>query len=86
MEIGGEFEERIVLCLDIVAENLLLDYRATPVFIEPRLFDFFLSGMREKQGVVRAGNIQVDLVPRYMKIRMRTASRETNLEVDDMIV
>ena len=63
LEINGELKESLVFILNKVTKNLLLDHGLAPVIIEPRLFNFFLSGVREEQGVVRAGNVQVNLIP-----------------------
>ena len=63
LEINGELKESLVFIFDKVTKNLLLDHGLAPVIIEPRLFNFFLSSVREEQGVVRAGNVQVNLVP-----------------------
>lgn len=68
LEVAGEFEESIILGFDEVAEDLLLDYLATPVLVEPRLLNFFLDGVCKEQGVLRAGNIQVDLSQNTLKI------------------
>ena len=63
LEINGELKESLIFIFDKVTKNLLLDHSFAPVIIEPRLFYFFLSSVREEQGVVRAGNVQVNLVP-----------------------
>ena len=63
LEINGELKESLVFILNKVTKNLLLDHGLAPVIIKPRLFNFFLSSVREEQGVVRAGNVQVNLIP-----------------------
>ena len=48
LEINGELKESLVFILNKVTKNLLLDYSLAPVIIEPRLFNFFLSSVREE--------------------------------------
>ena len=48
LEVARVLEQRLILVLDNIARDLLLDHGLAPVIIEPRLFNFFLSSVREQ--------------------------------------
>lgn len=61
LEVGRELQKRVVLVLNELLGDLLLDDLTAPVVLEPRLGDDLGSSAREQQGVLLAGDVEVDL-------------------------